>query len=552
MKMPDRVVETPVACYRRRVDWTRRQKRPMLPVPDAVQTQSQSLPSDLLTRANSRIRVTAGVTACVGLVRVLMSQVSGVDAVFGTEREVSVKVMFFAAAAVLGLVTFGLTYVRMSHGKHLLVGQIFFVLLCAVFGATESTSAWGDHPFERGVPLPVAILLMYPVIVPMQPLRYLVTSALGVGSVPLAMLTVPHLTGNAPPETMILLLSLVPLVIASAAGAFISKVIYQLGKDLGRAQKMGSYQLIAPLGKGGMGEVWRARHGMLAREAAVKLIRRDRAEKGAEEALQRFEHEARVVAGLRSPRTIQLYDFGVTDDGALYYAMELLDGLDLDQLVSRHGPLPPERVVHFLRQACHSLVEAHEVGLVHRDIKPANLFAARVGRDVDVIKVLDFGLATRPSTQVDSRVTQQGAILGTPAYMAPEQVLGERDLDGRADLYTLGLVAWWLITGRDAFQATAATQVMFAHVNVEPEPPSSYSRLPVPPELDAIVLRCLAKKKGDRFADAEALAQALAAVPLDREWTRERALEWWRDNVTPAPPTIFDAAERSAAIAETR
>jgi len=258
-------------------------------------------------------------------------------------------------------------------------------------------------------------------------------------------------------------------------------------------------------------------------------VRSDRRETGSEEAFKRFEHEARVVASLRSPHTVQLYDFGVTHEGSLYYAMELLEGMELERLVAAHGPVTSERVVHFLLQTCDSLVEAHEAGLVHRDIKPANLFAARQGRNVDLIKVLDFGLATRPLSALgaDPRVTHEGAILGTPAYMAPEQVLGETSIDGRADIYTLGLVAWWLLTGRDTFQATSATQVMFAHAHVEPERPSVYAKHPVQPELEAIIMQCLAKPRDGRPPTADALAALLRSVPLAQPWTRERALDWW-------------------------
>jgi serine/threonine-protein kinase len=288
---------------------------------------------------------------------------------------------------------------------------------------------------------------------------------------------------------------------------------------------------------------------MLARDAAIKLIRSDRSDKGAAEAVKRFEHEARVVASLRSQHTSELYDFGVTDDGALYYAMELLDGMDLEDLVTRYGPQPPERVVQFLLHACHSLVEAHEAGLVHRDIKPANLFVTRLGRDYDVIKVLDFGLATKPVDEArkDTKLTQEGFVVGTPAYMAPEQVMGEGALDGRADIYNLGLVAWWLLTGRDAFQATTSTQVMFAHVHSEPEPPSKHTSAAIPPELDEVIMRCLQKRPEDRPQTADELAAALREVPLP-PWTRDQAIAWWQSIPAAPPPKVEDAE----AIADTR
>ncbi len=529
---------------------TSHHQRPVLPVPDAVRTRGATLPDELLARATVRLRLTALVTMAVSAFRVVMGLVGDPDKAFGTEREVSVKLAFFGLAAAVSAVLFGLSYARLSHRRFLLVGQVFFVLLVAILGATEATAEFGEHPYARGLPMPIGIILMFPVIVPMPPRRYLIVALIAVATVPLVTYLVPPLVGHAPPSTTLLLLPLIPLIIAALVAAVTARVIYQLGRELGRAQKMGSYQLVAPLGKGGMGEVWRAKHGMLAREAAVKLIRSDRGERGSEEALERFEHEAKVVASLRSPHTIQLYDFGVTDDGALYYAMELLDGMDLDRLVTMHGPIPPERVVHFMVQACHSLVEAHEVGLVHRDIKPANIFATRNGRDVDVIKVLDFGLATKPVAEriPDARVTHEGTIIGTPAYMAPEQVLGDATIDGRADLYTLGLVAWFLLTGRDVFQATSATQVMFAHVHVEPEAPSLHAKMPIPPELEAVILKCLAKKREDRPATAEVLANALRAIPFATPWTRERALAWW---ATHGAGPASEASTKAAAIADT-
>ncbi len=504
-------------------------QRQVLPVSDAVRAKSSGLPAELLERGTVRLRLTAIVTLLVSSFPLLLPLVAEIGDRFGVGIELEFRKLFFGVALLLSAIVVVLSFVRMPPARFMVIGQIFFVLLVATFGATEASSEWGPRAFAHGMPLPCGVVLMFAVVVPMAPRRIIVVSLLAVATTPLTMLTVPLLVGIPTPGFDVLLLNLAPMIIAAVVAYATASVLYQLGRDLGRAQKMGSYQLVSMLSKGGMGEVWRAKHGMLAREAAIKLVRRDREAAGAEEALKRFEHEARVVASLRSPHTVQLYDFGVTDEGALYYAMELLDGMDLERLVELHGPVPPERVVHFLLQACDSLVEAHEAALVHRDIKPANLFAARHGRNVDVIKVLDFGLATRPLNEPGAglRVTHEGAILGTPAYMAPEQVLGEKSLDGRADIYTLGLVGWWLLTGRDTFQATSATQVMFAHAHVEPERPSMHAKHPVPSDLEAIIMQCLAKPRDARPPNAEALAALLRNVPLAEPWTRERALRWW-------------------------
>ncbi|MFO0745951.1 MAG: serine/threonine-protein kinase [Myxococcota bacterium] len=516
--------------------------------------RSVTLPDDLLQRGAGRLRVSAWFAVAA---IALAAAVQGLSrsAQFGTEAEVGLRVVILAIGLVLSLAMMIATYLKLEPQKILGLGLLWYGAILLVQGGVDATAAWTEHAFSHGIPAPCSVVLVFPVLVPTPPKRFVLVSLLATALLVPLLLFLPPLVGNPIPGPDVIAFVLVPVLLTIAVATIAASIIYKLGRDLKQARKMGSYQLVAPLGKGGMGEVWRARHGMLAREAAIKLIRHDTAMHGGEDAVRRFQNEARAVASLRSPHTIQLWDFGVTDDGALYYAMELLDGVDFDRLVGAHGAQPPERVVHFLLQACHSLAEAHEVGLVHRDIKPANLFVTRLGRDFDVVKLLDFGLATQPVDEriPDARATVDGMIMGTPAYMAPEQVLGEKSIDGRADLYALGAVAWWLLCGRDLFQATSATQVMFAHVNVEPEAPSKAARMPIPPELDAIVLRCLAKKPADRFADAEALAAALRAVPLADAWTRERAQAWWgtlgkKPVVVPGPADPEPGAE----LAETR
>jgi serine/threonine-protein kinase len=233
---------------------------------------------------------------------------------------------------------------------------------------------------------------------------------------------------------------------------------------------------------------------------------------------------------MRCPHTIELYDFGVTADGAFYYVMELLDGFDLETLVTTHGPLPAPRAVPLLRQLCHSLAEAHERRLIHRDIKPANVFVCRYGREVDWVKVLDFGLVKRERGAErrggDLKLTAEDAIGGTPAFMAPEQVLG-RPVDGRTDLYAVGCLAYWMLTGCLVFEGANALETMMHHTSTPPTPPSRRAELPIPQELERIVLDCLAKEPGDRPATADVLSRRLAAVPLSDAWTEDRARAWW-------------------------
>jgi DNA-binding NtrC family response regulator/putative methionine-R-sulfoxide reductase with GAF domain len=291
---------------------------------------------------------------------------------------------------------------------------------------------------------------------------------------------------------------------------------------------VGSYRLVSLLGSGGMGEVWLARHRLLARPAAVKLIRHDVSPGPAREQLvRRFRREAQVTAGLRSPHTVQLYDFGVSDGGVFYYVMEHLDGLDLHRVVTRFGPQPAGRVVMFLRQACRSLAEAHERGLVHRDIKPANLFVARLGTEYDHLKVLDFGIVKEQSAEDATMLSNQGIVQGTPAFMAPEIVLGEGHVDGRSDLYALACTACWVLTGQTLFDAKTPAQMLLHHAQTKPVPPSERSELPVPDELEKILMRCLEKDPARRPGSARELESERARGLCEEPWTMVEAREWW-------------------------
>jgi serine/threonine-protein kinase len=293
--------------------------------------------------------------------------------------------------------------------------------------------------------------------------------------------------------------------------------------------------LLERLGQGGMGEVWRARHRLLARPAAIKLIRPTGSQAGiSDEARRRFEREAQAIASLRSPHTVDLFDFGVSDDGTFYYVMELLEGLDAERLVKKHGPLPAERVIHVIKQVCHSLSEAESVGLVHRDIKPANIILCRYGEDADFVKVLDFGIvkAINESKQIESgptesALTMEHVVHGTPAFIAPEQALGA-SVDNRADIYATGCLAYWLLTGQLVFTGDTPMQLVVHHAQTPPIPPSSRTELSIPPELDALVLACLAKNPADRPQSARELARRLDAIPIKNGWTEDRAQEWWR------------------------
>jgi serine/threonine-protein kinase len=321
-----------------------------------------------------------------------------------------------------------------------------------------------------------------------------------------------------------------PDILLVGVAVVIARVVTGLGQKVGKAREMGSYQLGDLVKRGGMGEVYRAKHRMLARPAAIKLIRPEMIATQGEEstiAVKRFYREAEAAATLRSPHTVELFDFGVTDDQTLYFVMELLDGMDLETLVKESGPLPASRVVYILRQVCDSLEEAHARGLIHRDIKPANIHVGRVGLKDDFVKVLDFGLvkAVASGGAEHSLGTEVGRIPGTPAYMAPEMSLGEK-VDGRADIYAVGCVAYFLLSGRLVFEAENMFQMLAQHLRNDPVPPSLKSGVPIPDPLERLVLSCLAKKPDARPRSAAELSNALAALKIPK-WTDAQASEWW-------------------------
>ena len=292
---------------------------------------------------------------------------------------------------------------------------------------------------------------------------------------------------------------------------------------------LGHYRLVSKLGEGGMGEVWRARHQLLARPCAVKLIRPDRlGGTSRDAAVERFRLEARAISRLTSPNTVRLYDFGVSETGSLYFVMELLDGLDLASLVQRFGPMPAGRVVAVLRQACRSLAEAHGAGLLHRDIKPHNLFLCRLGVDFDVVKVLDFGLVKSVGEE-DAHLTADGALTGTPAYMPPERVTGGPG-DETSDLYSLGCVAFWMLTGKPVFSGEPGAMLVH-HFRTPPPRPSAALGAPVPEAVERVVLDCLAKEPSQRPASALELDRRLAELERAEPWTQDEAEQWWREHL---------------------
>jgi len=308
----------------------------------------------------------------------------------------------------------------------------------------------------------------------------------------------------------------------------ISRRLYGTAIAAQRAADLGSYRLVAPIGEGGMGEVWQATHQMLARKAAIKLVKpQGLSARQAEVAAKRFRREANVIAALQSPHTVYLYDFGSSQDGRFYYVMELLDGISLQTLVTKFGPQPANRVAHIIRQMCQSLEEAHQSALVHRDLKPSNVMLCKVALTYDFVKVLDFGLAKslRQSEEV-TQLTMEGMASGTPGYIAPEVALGEPVVDHRADLYAVGCVAYFLLTGTLVFYDSNPVTMALKHVQAEPERPSTRTELPIPAALEDVVMRCLEKKPDDRPSSAREIVEAVTACGLT-DWTDAVAEGWW-------------------------
>jgi len=321
------------------------------------------------------------------------------------------------------------------------------------------------------------------------------------------------------------------LGIASSIAVFGSHRINSLRRQVYEARKLNQYQLFERLGAGGMGEVFRGEHVLLRRTCAIKLIRADQANDPV--TLSRFEREVQAMANLTHWNSVEVYDYGRAEDGTFYYVMEYLPGMSLQELTDRFGPLPPGRAVHFLRQVCAALREAHGIGVIHRDIKPSNIIACERGGVQDVAKLLDFGLVQCLGiAKCDSKLTIQGTILGSPPYMSPEQAMGKDKIDVRTDIYSLGALAYFLVTGQPPFVRETAMEMLVCHVH-EPVTPPTDHRPELPYDLQQVILRCLSKSPEDRFQDIVSVERALAECACVDDWTEERAQQWWHEGRSP-------------------
>jgi eukaryotic-like serine/threonine-protein kinase len=508
---------------------------PRVPTPPPGVAPTRKLtgrvPDELLSEQVQRLAVFSAVIAGLWAFGVVMHLVVG-PLFLALHRDASVITLeVFGIAVSAGMCL----YIRRSTGPataKAAAGLGYMIANAVGVAVLNLLTVGGTLPHSPSVSWGAVLILVFSMIAPAAPSRMLIASLVAASMDPLVNWIagargVPAL----PPVTGFL--HYLPNYVTAIVAMVPSRVFQRLGRRLREAQELGSYRLIELLGQGGMGEVWRAEHRLLARDAAIKLVRPEVLGAGSESdarmVLRRFEREARATAALTSPHTIHVFDFGMTNDGNFYYVMELLSGRDIESFVREFGPVPAPRALYILRQVCHSLADAHARGLVHRDVKPANIYLCRMGLEYDFVKVLDFGLVKykdRRSVQQTLTIMQDHTT-GTPAYMAPEIILGEAEVDRRADVYALGCVAYYLLTGQLVFEADTPMKMLMQHVSAVPLPPSQRTELPIPPELDAIVLACLQKDPNSRPQNAEELLKIACRCNTCEGWTQDAARAWW-------------------------
>ena len=499
---------------------------------------ARAIPEDLLKEASRRLEIMALLAAVLWAVSSILWHLR---LGWTTNRlGLSPYAPSDNIAVVAVIASFALFYYARTTRREpqfiLNLGLAYMVLTAAAIGIITH---WWDTPLDPHTRIDPMIswigvvILMFAAVVPSRTRKTVVAGLIAASMGPLGMF-ISRARGIWDFGSWInAFLMHYPDYLLVGVAVVIARVVTRLGQQVSKAREMGSYQLGDLLKRGGMGEIYKATHTMLARPAAIKLIRPEMLGgangEDAQIAVKRFHREAEAAANLRSPHTVELFDFGITEDQTLYFVMELLQGMDLETMVKKHGPMPAPRVIHILRQACESLQEAHARGLVHRDIKPANIHVGHVGIHDDFVKVLDFGLVKSVASSSEvSLGTAVGRTPGTPAYMAPEMAVGET-VDGRSDIYALGCVAYYLLTAKLVFDAENTFQMVAKHLNHEPVPPSVRVGIEIPEELERIVLSCLAKNPEARPHSAAELSESLARIDV-QPWTDAQASEWWRVN----------------------
>lgn len=457
----------------------------------------------------------------------------------GIERPAVILPLFTALSVLVLLVA---RNPRLAARRRLDVGLVYLVVACAFGSLFRHWLPYDPADVMRGIPPSAFAILFFAVVVPVRPGRMTVAAVAAAAVDPLA-LWGTSLLGNAMPPANLWLWLVSPLALAVPLAVATSRVLFKVGRSLDEARELGSYRLVELLGEGGMGQVWRAEHRLLARPVAIKRIAPGRVGNSADphaaaKMMARFAREARATAQLESPHTIEIFDFGTDESGAFFYVMELLEGMDLQSLVSHSGPLPPARVIELLRQVCESLADAHERGLIHRDIKPANLFVCRRGSQWDFVKVLDFGLVKLE--EADAAVSLDEGIMGSPGYIAPE-ILRGANATRASDIYAFGCVAFWLLAARTVFEGDTLGKQIQAHCSLAPTPPSVVLGAAIPVALDELVLRCLAKLPHQRPEGFDTIQSQLHTIDGIEPWTHAAAKRWWLEHA-PRRASVLPAA----------
>jgi serine/threonine-protein kinase len=519
------------------------------PAPPESGRLTPRLPDDLVAEQVQRMAVLGLVSGSLWTMGLVMDWVV-FPRTLGTTAPLSAFFINLSAAAA-GFAVFG--YARYSPRVPDAKCDAALGLMLLNCGCLALLETWVMDPKPAGPwqsSWSTVVILITALFMPTSPRKMLIAALAAASMYPIGV-WLAYLRGvEVPSFTQMLALS-VPSYACAFVATLPSRLFHRMGQRLREARELGNYQLVEKLGQGGMGEVWRARHRLLAREAAIKLVKPEMLgttdESAGRQVLRRFEREAQTTATLTSSNTIQLFDFGIADDGCFYYVMELLTGRDLESLVRQFGPMPAERAMHLLHQACQSLAEAHARGLVHRDVKPANIFVCRMGLDVDFVKVLDFGLVKQhqqPGGNEETRsVLTIQQVVGTPSYMAPEVILAGGQADARADVYALGCVAYFLLTRKRVFNETSPMQALIDHVHSQPTPPSTQTTLTIPPEVDALVLACLEKDPDNRPQHAGEVGERIQSLNLARGWTSVRAREWWEAHLPELTRPLAQAVE---------
>ena len=487
-----------------------------------------ALPTDLLREQSLRLQIFYVVGVLLWAINIAM------DVFFhphGDRGPYHIPIEATGAALALA----GACYTRCSGASDRAKEAVAVFMMIPHALALALLNSWVEQPTDmRPLSGVTVLILFFGMLAPAPPRLMLIVALISAAMDPLGV-WIAYLRGLPVPSVVSTFAMFYPNFVCALLAVVPARVVYRLGKKLRDARDLGSYQLVERLGEGGMGEVWLARHRLLARSAAIKLIRPEMlGHRGSDRAalmLGRFEREAQATAALTSPHTIRVFDFGLTENDTFYYVMELLDGRDLESLVREFGPLPVDRAMHVMRQVCRSLAEAHARGLIHRDVKPANIYVCRMGLEYDFVKVLDFGLVkTEDPELAPTLVTAAHVTMGTPAYMAPEVAFGNSHVDRRVDVYALGCVAYFLLTGQRVFDAPTAMKLLMQHVNEAPIPPSQRAEQRIPREIDDLVLACLEKDPHRRPADADEVYRRICACGASA-WDQEEARGWWESHL---------------------